>query len=153
MDDRRQDDRPDEAARGLAAPLLTMDEAGQAPLLLATIKKRADFQRVRGGVKWSGHGFLMEGKARPASEPGIGARFGLTITKKIGGAVQRNRIRRRLKEALRRLPAALARPDMDYVIVARGPALDMPFASLLVELETALKRIAKPQRTAPRKRN
>jgi ribonuclease P protein component len=77
------------------------------------------------------------------SDPTCGTqpRFGITVTKKIGGAVMRNRIRRRLKEALRGLVPLPARLGHDYVIVARGEALGMPFPLLQESLAKALIRI------------
>jgi ribonuclease P protein component len=68
-------------------------------------------------------------------------RFGFTVTKQSGGAVQRNRIRRRLKEALRLLNPLPARPGHDYVIVARPETLGMPFLALQGELIRALGKI------------
>ncbi|MGH6811867.1 MAG: ribonuclease P protein component [Methylocella sp.] len=69
---------------------------------------------------------------------GAAPRFGFTVTKQSGGAVQRNRIRRRLKEALRLLNPLPARPGHDYVILARPEALGMPFLALQGELIRAL---------------
>jgi len=68
-------------------------------------------------------------------------RFGFTVTKQSGGAVQRNRIRRRLKEALRLLNPLPAWPGHDYVILARPEALSMPFRALQGELVRALGKI------------
>lgn len=68
-------------------------------------------------------------------------RFGFTVTKQSGGAVQRNRIRRRLKEALRLLNPLPAQPGHDYVILARPEALGMPFVALQGELIRALGKI------------
>lgn len=65
------------------------------------------------------------------------ARFGLTVTKKTGGAVERNRIRRRLREALRQ-PGLASEPGHDYVIVARRDALEVPFKTLVAELSKTL---------------
>lgn len=67
------------------------------------------------------------------------ARFGFTITKKIGNAVTRNRIRRRLKAAFAANAAEHAQATCDYVIVARAAALDRPFALLLEDVARALK--------------
>ncbi|MGH6835328.1 MAG: ribonuclease P protein component [Methylocella sp.] len=72
---------------------------------------------------------------------GAAPRFGFTVTKRSGGAVQRNRIRRRLKEALRLLNPLPARSGHDYVIVARPEALGMPFLALQGELIRALGKI------------
>ena len=72
---------------------------------LITLKRPAEFKRVRGGKRVAGPWFVIEAKARPAHAAGdtaaataATARVGLTITKKLGGAVIRNRLRRRLKE-------------------------------------------------------
>jgi ribonuclease P protein component len=68
-------------------------------------------------------------------------RFGFTVTKQSGGAVQRNLIRRRLKEALRLLRPLPARPGHDYVILARPEALRMSFQALQAEIMRALGKI------------
>ncbi len=112
---------------------------------LATLKKRAEFLRVRGGAKWSCVSFTLEAKQRPQvsdnSRFGQTPRFGFTITKKLGAAVVRNRIRRRLKAALTEVANSHARAGFDYVIVARPVALDRPFAALKKDFEDALHRV------------
>ena len=80
---------------------------------------------------------------------GAAPRFGFTVTKQSGGAVQRNRIRRRLKEALRLLDPLPARPGHDYVILARPEALGMPFLALQGELIRALGKIGAQQNQPP----
>ena len=118
---------------------------------LNTLKKRAEFQKVRGGARWSTASFAIEAKVRlpgaTVREPlqTNGPRFGLTITKKVGNAVERNRIRRRLKSILRTAAERHARADMDYVIIARRAALDCDFAVLEADVVTALQRVASPK--------
>lgn len=105
---------------------------------LATLKRRSEFLRIRGGQRWSCDAFVIEGKARPENgavygPPGAPAntpRFGFTVTRKIGSAVTRNRIRRRLREALRIIPPGLARDGWDYVVVARPGAATVTFSDL-----------------------
>jgi len=80
-------------------------------------------------------------------------RFGFTVTKQSGGAVRRNRIRRRLKEALRLLNPLPARPGHDYVILARPEALSMPFLDLQGELIRALDKIAARKNQPPIRRD
>lgn len=110
---------------------------------LVTLKTRAEFLAVRGGARCATSAFVLEAKPRlAASGPAkAGPRFGFTITKKIGNAVVRNRIRRRLKAALTPLTGALAVPAHDYVLIVRQPAFDIPFAVLQKDLERALQRV------------
>lgn len=127
-----------------------------------TIKARADYLRVRGGGRAQKPAFVVEGKPRQSvdgeakardpvaldavarSDPGgtgarlSAARFGFTITRKLGNAVVRNRMRRRLKAALGEIEADHAVAGMDYVVVARGPAETQDFASLKADLAAAL---------------
>jgi ribonuclease P protein component len=72
------------------------------------------------------------------------ARFGFVVTKRSGGAVERSRIRRRLKEALRLIDPLPARPGYDYVIVARPEALGMRFEALQADLLRAFKKAQNP---------
>jgi ribonuclease P protein component len=89
---------------------------------------------------------VLEGKARPrAPTVGHGARFGFTVTKKLGGAVKRNRMRRRLKEAVRLVQQQHAAEEFDYVLIARSPALDRPFSELISDLVTAFQRVNRPK--------
>ena len=90
----------------------------------------------------------LQSREREVGRAELGPRFGLTVTKKVGCAVERNRIRRRLREALR-TPGLAAKAGHDYVIVARRDALTAPFAVLVNELSQALEfrgRAAKPSR-------
>jgi len=115
---------------------------------IETLTRPAQFKRVRGGVRCAGPLFVIEGRRRSeaGNETGStdmlsGPRFGFTITRKIGGAVVRNRIRRRLKEAIRGLPPRIVRADHDYVVVASRAAHDYPFAGLQDALREAFERL------------
>lgn len=108
---------------------------------IATLKTRPQFLAVRGGARASCPACLIEGRSRQSVDegsPGEPSRFGFTITKKLGNAVTRNRIRRRLKAALQTVAPAHAKPGFDYVVVARAAAFDRPFAALVADLEKAL---------------
>ncbi|MCB1515854.1 MAG: ribonuclease P protein component [Hyphomicrobiaceae bacterium] len=130
---------------------------------LATLKTRAEFLRVRGGSRSSSAGFTLECKPRPvsastsagrdgdveSSTAGRSAgppRFGFTVTKKLGGAVRRNRIRRRLKAVVLVLAETHARRGYDYVLIARPAAFDQPFAALKNDLADAFHRVHHPRR-------
>ena len=93
--------------------------------------KRAQFLAVRRGEKRRGRYFLVEALDR--GDGGL-PRVGYTVTRKVGNAVVRNRIRRRLKEAVRVHAAAEMAPGHDYVIVGREDALAAPFAQIKAEL-------------------
>lgn len=104
----------------------------------ARLKKRADFVQAAKGQRAQGRSFSLQAVRRKGeTEPGP-PRFGFTVTKKVGGAVVRNRIRRRLKEALRLAPDLLACPGYDYVILGRQAALSQEFAALQEELARAI---------------
>jgi ribonuclease P protein component len=122
---------------------------------LVTLKKRSEFLRVRGGSRWATSAFVLETKPRTPEQLEIapGPRFGFTITKALGGAVKRNRIRRRLKAAISEVSENGSRANHDYVVVARAAALDQPFPELKKDLEQAFQRVHHPrQRRQPNNR-
>ena len=94
------------------------------------------------------------------------ARVGFTVTKKVGNAVLRNRIRRRLREAARTVAPDAWPEGHDAVLIAREAAASLPFEALVARLDTALRQAArkgrvaketgtghKPRRTAGRSRD
>lgn len=100
------------------------------------LKLRRDFISAAGGRKVSKRAFTLQARRRGDLLP---ARIGFTVTKRTARkAVERNRIRRRLKEAVRLTADEHARAGTDYVLVGRRPALTMPFAELTSELGSAL---------------
>lgn len=140
-------------------------------MALETLKKRAEFLRLRGGARFATPSFVLETRpretaasratrsqgpnSREASEmaPFGAARFGFTVTKKLGGAVVRNRIRRRLKAAVALVAPKLAHKEHDYVVVARLAALDREFADIKKDLERALHRVHHPAAAAQKGKN
>jgi len=121
---------------------------------LVTLKRRSEFQSVRKGARWATPMFVLEARRRGGAEdaPPGQARFGFTVTRQIGGAVERNRIRRRLKAAVLDAGRDHARPDFDYVLIARKPAFDCRFADLVADLGTALQRVHATPRHGRRER-
>ena len=77
----------------------------------------------------------------PAEIDGPAVRVGFTVSRKVGNAVVRNRVRRRLREVARLVIPAQARADLDYVLVGRQAALKRDFAVLRQDLVEALKRL------------
>ncbi|MGD1036964.1 MAG: ribonuclease P protein component [Roseiarcus sp.] len=120
--------------------------AGQPPLW-GRLRRRAEFQRVARGRRAQAETFTLQANPRadPSAAPGQAphARVGFTVTKKIGDAVERNRIRRRLKEALRCADAVAPSPDHDYVLMARREALTRPFAALIADIERAFAQVSR----------
>jgi ribonuclease P protein component len=97
----------------------------------ARLRKRPEFLAARAGEKRRGRLFLLEVLTRRDDGP---ARFGITVTRKSGNAVVRNRIRRRLREAVRVHAAGDMAAGSDYVIVGRPEILAVPFETLTAEL-------------------
>jgi ribonuclease P protein component len=117
-------------------------DGGREPVERLT--RRRQFLAVAKGKRCHAAAFTLQsapGGASTGPTCDIPPRFGITVTKKIGGAIVRNRIRRRLRAALIGLAPLPARPGHDYVIVARRDALAIPFAELKGSLAKALVRI------------
>jgi ribonuclease P protein component len=103
----------------------------QTPFKLVTLRRRAEFLRIRGGGRSATPRFVLEGKRRVNGETLPVPRFGFTVTKQMGNAVVRNRIKRRLRAALGEA-GSKASGDFDYVIIARTDAFGCDY-QLLVE--------------------
>jgi ribonuclease P protein component len=111
--------------------------------MVERLKRRRDFLAAAKGQKVARRTFILESQQREDSEP---PRFGFTVSKRVAkSAVERNRIRRRLKEAVR-LEQRHARAGWDYVLVGRRAALDEPFTALQAALAEALKQEATVRR-------
>jgi ribonuclease P protein component len=113
------------------------------------LRRRSEFLEAATGQRLNARGFALQAFNRgPTGEP----RFGFTVTKKTGNAVERVRIRRRLKEAIRTAGALPVREGHDYVLVARREALTIPFIELSAEIGRALAAIgSKPKRREPKR--
>jgi len=102
------------------------------------LRQRADFLAVANGARVSGAAFVVQSRRRDDLGP---IRIGFTVTKKNGTATERNRIRRRLREVVKRLGVMAMRPHHDYVLVGRRAALNRDFAAMLDDLRSALHRL------------
>ncbi|WP_284178086.1 ribonuclease P protein component [Rhabdaerophilum sp. SD176] len=100
------------------------------------MKKRSDFKAASAGFRFSTPGFTLLRKPG-AADDGV-VRYGLTVTRKVGNAVIRNRIRRRLRAAIRALAQRHEGPAMDIVVLARASLLTLPFSSIEADLARAV---------------
>ena len=86
----------------------------------------------------------MQGRSRgEAEQNGAGLRIGFTVTKKVGHATERNRIRRRLRQAARSALVSHAGTDVDLVVIARRDALGAAFADLVGDLDRAARTLTR----------
>jgi ribonuclease P protein component len=110
-----------------------------APAVPGRLPNRRDFLRVQAGRRCAMPGFVLQ--VAPVPAPVSAVRVGFTVSRKVGNAVVRNRVRRRLREVVRSVIPAQASPDLDYVLVGRQAAISRDFATLREELVEALKRL------------
>ena len=105
------------------------------------LRHRADFLAASSGLRASTPGFVLQARSRDDEAP---ARLGFTVSRRVGNAVVRNRVRRRLKDAVKRA-AMDVKAGHDYVLVARTAALTREFDQLVADFAGALSRL-KPDR-------
>ena len=102
------------------------------------LKQRADFLSAATGTKVLAAAFVLQARKRSDEGP---VRIGFTVSKKVGNAVERNRVRRRLREIVRLSENARMRAGFDYVLVGRRAALKLSFARIADEFTGALNRL------------
>ncbi|MHA1109410.1 MAG: ribonuclease P protein component [Alphaproteobacteria bacterium] len=125
------------------------------------LKQRREFLRIaRSGRKWVTPGLILQAgphmydlkqaagnmqahpKTHPKTHPDSGSfRIGFTVSRKCGGAVVRNRIKRRLRAAVDSVMTDHAAPENDYVVIGRAASAGRAFDDLSGDLETALRRL------------
>ncbi|WFU41641.1 ribonuclease P protein component [Bradyrhizobium sp. CB82] len=105
------------------------------------LRQRADFLAVANGVRVNRAAFVLQSRRRDDDGP---IRVGFTVTKKNGTATERNRIRRRLRELMKRCDPVSMHPHHDYVLVGRRDALTRDFAVMLDDLRAAFAQSRRP---------
>jgi ribonuclease P protein component len=104
------------------------------------LKRRSDFRAVAqaAGARAHASGFILQARLRGQAGP---PRFGFTVSKQVGNAVERNRVRRRLRELVRLAPPGALCAGHDYVLIGRRAALKLAFEAMRKELRGALRRV------------
>ncbi|MEL6818967.1 MAG: ribonuclease P protein component [Pseudomonadota bacterium] len=102
------------------------------------LRSRGEFLRVRSGQRRRGSLVRLEALRRDISEPHKEPRVGFTVSKKNGNAVRRNRIKRRLREAVRHCATDVMRPNHDYVIIATPLAFTAPYQALCDDVRSVI---------------
>ena len=111
------------------------------------LRQRTDFLAAAQGPRAAGAAFVVQCRHRDDAGP---TRVGFTVSRKVGTATERNRVRRRLRELVKRMDPISMRPHSDYVLVGRRAALGRDFQTMLDDLRTALKRLdRKPAKSIP----
>jgi ribonuclease P protein component len=113
------------------------------------LKQRADFLAAAASTRVNAPAFVLQRRYRDDTGP---VRVGFTVTKKNGTAPERNRIKRRLRELVKRVDPLSMRAHSDYVLVGRRNALTRDFNIMLDDLRSALHRLERaPEKTSASK--
>ena len=110
---------------------------------LGRLTKRPDFVAAASGRRFHTERMTVQARLREGS--GLGLRFGLTVTKRVGHATERNRIKRRLRAAIPMAGQDYATLDADVVIIGRRDILSAGFDVLIDDLRRALRAVTKPK--------
>jgi ribonuclease P protein component len=110
------------------------------------IKKRSDFLAANRGKRYATPGFVLLVKDRNDNDPAV--RLGITITKKVGNAVVRNRMRRRFRELAREMLAAKGKVGADHILIGRDGGIERDFGELRADLAKALDKLCNQNRSA-----
>ncbi|KPH60591.1 ribonuclease P protein component [Novosphingobium aerophilum] len=114
----------------------------------STMTRRADFVAANAGLRVARPGFVL--LAKPNG--GQGMRAGITVTKKIGNAVVRNRMKRRFRALLREMLPEHGLADTDHVLIGRDNGVERDFSLLREELLAALTRAEAGKGDPPRRK-
>ena len=113
--------------------------------VVVRLRRRLQFLKVAGsGRKWVAPGLVLQARAWHRGEVHGDApliRVGFTVSRKVGGAVERNRARRRLRAAADAVLPEHAVDAHDFVLIGRAATLNRPFQALVDDLKTGLKRL------------
>ena len=114
--------------------------------VLGKLRNRPQFLKVAAkGRKWVTPGFILQVHSHNYEEreiaPHENIRIGYTVSKKVGGAVVRNRVKRRLRALVVKVISSYARVNRDYVLIGRKNAFDRPFDFMVSDMNWALRKL------------
>lgn len=109
------------------------------------LTKRPDFVAAASGRRFHTDRMTVQGRLRDDASPGLGLRVGLTVTKRVGHATERNRIKRRLRTAYQRAGVEHSAVNADIVVIGRRDILTAEYATLIDDLQRALRIVTKPK--------
>jgi ribonuclease P protein component len=120
-----------------------MEAASPPETELRGLKRRSEYLWARDGLTERRRTLVVQARQRAEAVDNRIVGAGFTATRKIGGAVQRNRAKRRLRQAARLILPRHARPGWDYVFIARAATLSCGWDRLLDDMESALISLAR----------
>jgi ribonuclease P protein component len=116
---------------------------------IGRLTKRPDFVAAASGRRFHTERMTVQGRRR---DDGLGLRIGLTVTRKVGHATERNRIKRRLRAAVREAAGEHRDDSVDVVLIGRRDILTADYRVLIDDLRRALRAVTRPkgvQSTSP----
>ena len=118
---------------------------------IGRLTKRPDFLAAASGRRFHTERMSVQGRLRgeDGTGDGLGLRFGLTVTKKVGHATERNRIKRRLRAAIQEAASGHVATNVDVVVIGRRDILTADYGVLIEDLRRALRTVTKPKTTRP----
>ena len=116
---------------------------------IGRLTKRPEFLAAAAGRRFHTERMTLQGRLRDATEGFFGLRFGFTVTKKVGHATERNRIKRRLRAAANDAGAGHADKPVDVVVIGRRDALSAAYDVLVDDIDRGLKVVTRPKSPLP----
>lgn len=108
---------------------------------IGRLTRRADYLAANGGKRLVNPGFILLVRERADADDSI--RLGITVSKRIGGAVARNRMKRRFRALAREVLAEAGLAGADHVLIGRAGGVERPFTALREDLKRALAKAAR----------